>query len=383
MAFTTEKQILEAVLAKNKILILSSRDFDGDNLSACLGLYLFLKKFGGDKKVIDVAIENFSRPEKFSFLPGFNNVNSDINNLKNFILSLDVRGVKINEISYDLKDDELNFIINTKEGSLENKTIKCSSGNFKYDLIFSIGAHDFESLGSIYDSDPEFFYKVPIINIDYSPKNEQFGQINLINLTAAANSEIVFDLIKGIDGKLIDGDIATCLLAGIIDKTRSFRTKNVTPKVLDAAGQLMSKDARKEEIVSNLFRTKTITSLKLWGKALARLKIDHQNKIVWSLITKQDFINTDTAESDLQEVIEEFIISIPQAQIITLLYEKEEDGISGLINITNNHDARELTKPFSPQGTKNLARFCLAGKNLLEAEREIIENIRKRVMAQQ
>lgn len=205
-------------------------------------------------------------------MPNIDKIVSDINNFKNFVISVNVGDIKINEISYDIKEDELNFIINSSGGVFEDKDIRLKTGDFKYDLIFSIGAHDLENLGALYDADPEFFYKVPVINVDYSPKNEQFGQINFIDLTSTSNSEIMFDLMQSIDIKLLDEDIATCLLTGIIDKTKSFKSKNVTPKVLHIASQLMNENARKEEIVSNLFRTKTVTGLKLWGKALARLK---------------------------------------------------------------------------------------------------------------
>lgn len=379
MALTTEKQIQETVGGKDKILIVTAKDYDGDRLSASLAWFLFLKKWLGKDKEIDVCIENFSQAEKFSFLPTIDQIKFNIEECKNFVINMDVSDVDIDEISYDLKDNDLNFIINVKKGSLEDKDIICKRGGFKYDIIFSIGAPDLESLGNFYDMDPEFFYKVPIINIDCSAKNEQFGQINLVDLTATSNSEIIFDLIKSIGAKMMDADIATCLLTGLIDKTKSFKTKNVTPKSLNIASALMSENARKEEIVSNLFRTKTVTGLKLWGKALARLKMDEKHKIVWSLITKQDFINTNTEERDLLEVIEEFITSIPEAKIITILYEKEQNEICGLVKISNSHDAQELTRLFTPEGSRHLSRFLIKDKNLLEAEKEVIEEIKRKL----
>ncbi len=379
MALTTEKQIQETVCGKDKILIVTAKDYDGDRLSASLAWFLFLKKWIGKDKEIDVCIENFSLMEKFSFLPKIDSIKSNVEECKNFVINMDVSDIDIDEISYDLKDNNLNFIINVKKGTFEGKEVVCKRGGFKYDIIFSIGAPDLESLGNFYDMDPEFFYKVPIINIDCSAKNEQFGQINLVDLTATSNSEIIFDLIKSIDAKLMDHDIATALLAGIIDKTRSFKAKNVTPKSLSIASALMSENARKEEIISNLFRTKTVTGLKLWGKALARLKMDEKYKIVWSLITNQDFIYTNTGERHLLEVIEEFITSIPEAKIIIILYEKGNNEICGLVKISNSHDAQELAKIFTPEGSRSLSRFILKDKNLLTAEKEVIEEIKRKL----
>jgi len=379
MALSLKQQILETINSSNNILIVANKEVNGDNLSASIALLLFFKKFDSNKKNIDIYIDNFSMPEKLSFLPEVSNIGKQFDNFRNFVVTVDISKTKINEISYDIKDHKLDFIINSKEGDLSESNVSCGAGNFKYDLIFTIGAPDLESLGTIYDKDPEFFYKVPIVNIDISPNNEQFGQINIINLTATAVSEIVFDLIEAIDVKLIDGDIATSLLTGLISKTKSFKVKKVTPKALNIASQLMTCEARKEEIVSNLFRTKTIPVLKLWGKALSRLKMDKEYNIAWSLVTKQDFANTNTSKDDINELVDEFITSIPEAKIIVILYECEDTSISAMVRVESCHDALQLTKIFTPAGAPHLASFELKGKSLLDAEKEVIGEIKGRL----
>ncbi|MFC1613000.1 bifunctional oligoribonuclease/PAP phosphatase NrnA [Patescibacteria group bacterium] len=379
MALSLKQQILETINSSNNILIIANKDLNGDNLSASIALVLFFRKFNSNKKNIDIYIDNFSIPEKFSFLPEISNIRKNFDNFRNFVISVDVSNTKINEISYDIKDNKLDFIINSKEGDLSESNVSCGAGNFQYDLIFTIGAPDLESLGTIYDKDPEFFYKVPIVNIDISPNNEKFGQINIINLTATAVSEIIFDLIEAIDIKLIDGDIATSLLTGLISKTKSFKIKKVTPKVLNIASQLMTCEARKEEIVSNLFRTKTIPVLKLWGKALSRLKMDREHNIAWSVVTKQDFLNTNTCKDDINELVDEFITSIPEAKIIVILYECMTDSISAMIRVESCLNALELTKIFNPSGAPHLATFELKDKSLLDGEKEIIDEIKERL----
>ena len=165
----------------------------------------------------------------------------------------------------------------------------------------------------------DFFYHTPIINIDHNPANDYFGQINLVDITATSISEIIFELIKEMGGEILNEQIATNLLAGIISKTKSFRTTSVTPKSLAIASHLVASGARREEIIKNLFQTKNIATLKLWGRVLARLKEGESHRLVWSLVSRHDFGSSGAGEEDLIGVIDELIINTPLAEIVALL----------------------------------------------------------------
>ena len=179
-----------------------------------------------------------------------------------------------------------------RKAFLPAEDVKTRSGEFKYDLVIVLDTPDLESLGSIYDNDTEFFYQIPIINIDHGSNNEAFGQINLVELTAIATAEILFNLFTNYSRDLLDENIATCLLAGIIAKTKSFKTQNLTPQSLSVSSQLISMGARREEIVNQLYRSRSLNVLKLWGRVLARLTSALENKLVWTVLTQVDFDKT-------------------------------------------------------------------------------------------
>ncbi|MDP2766941.1 MAG: DHH family phosphoesterase, partial [Candidatus Methanoperedens sp.] len=270
-----------------------------------------------------------------------------------------------------------------KDGLFTEDDISSRSSGFKYDLIIALDTADLESLGQIYDNDTEFFYKTPIINIDHHSENEEFGQINFIELTAVATGEILFSLFESYSRDLIDEDIATCLLAGIISKTKSFKTPNVTPKALLTASQLISMGARREEIVNHLYRSRPINVLKLWGRVLARLSSSLDGKLVWSTLTNMDFAKTDSREKDLDDVIDELIINIPQAKIVVIIYEKtgaeEPKPITNVLAYSaKNINSLDLIKEYNPQGTKDLALASI-NKPIQEAEKEILKLIEEKI----
>jgi nanoRNase/pAp phosphatase (c-di-AMP/oligoRNAs hydrolase) len=387
---TQEQQIIEQVKKAKNILITFNKTWNGDAVASALAMYLYLKKL--DKEV-DIAAEKFDQGKLYTFLPSYHEIKHNLDNLRNFIISLDITNAKVGQIKYTVEDKALNFIISPKEGFFTHNDIKSRSSGFKYDLIITLDTPDLESLGSIYDNDTEFFYQNPIINIDHHSDNESFGQINHIELTAIATSEILFNLFTNFSHDLIDEDIATCLLAGIISKTRSFKTQNITPQALAVSSQLISIGARREEIVNQLYRSRPLNVLKLWGRVLARLTSTLDNKLVWSVLTELDFSKTETNENDLSEVIDELIINIPQAKIVVMIYEikektkaKAEEAspfepaektiTKAIIYSIKNINSLDLVKKWNPEGTKNLAKIILPG-NVQEAEKEIIEYVKE------
>ena len=92
---------------------------------------------------------------------------------------------------------------------------------------------------------------------------------------------------------LIDEDIATLLLTGIITDTGSFQNANTTPKSFAVAAQLISYGARQQEIIQHIYKTKQLSQLKLWGRILSKIQTDDSHKIVWSVVTQQDFRDTE------------------------------------------------------------------------------------------
>ncbi len=383
---TQEQQIFEQIKKANHILITFGKNWSGDAIASALALRLYLKKLGKEADIVAEEPEQnnpaIQTPKKiFSFLPGFTEIKNSIDNLRKFIISLDITNAKISQIKYKIENNTLNFIIAPKNGFFTNDDISTSSSGFKYDLIITLDTSDLEALGKIYDNDTEFFYKTPIINIDHHSNNEEFGQINFIELTAVATAEILFSLFDSYSRELIDEDIATCILTGIIIKTKSFKTSNITPHTLSITSQLISMGGRREEIVNRLYRSRDINVLKLWGRVLARLSGNLNNQLIWSTLSYNDFIKTNSKERDLNDVIEELIINIPQAKIILLIYEKNEDEkkTTNIIAYSvKNINSMYLLKEYNPQGTKRMAHAKL-NKNIIEAENEIIELVKNKL----
>lgn len=348
-----ENQIFRQIEKSNNILIVFKMCEESDALAAALSLFLFLKDLGKDVDIVNAGDKNTNT---LSFLPSFNEINTKLENIRRFIVSLNIKNATVNQIKYSLDKEKLNFIISPSSGFFTPEDVSSKAGEFRYDLIISIALADLESLGSIYDNNVEFFYKTTIINIDNDAKNEEFGQINYIDLNTAAVSEILYYLIKNHQVVRVSEDIATCLLAGIIKKTKNFKIGNLSPKTLLAGSELIGFGARREEIIKNLFYSKSFNSLKAWGELLNKLKSENNGEFLWS---KLDNENSDFQLSSLDEMADELIGSLPKTKYFAVVKKITHNKSSLRLFSLNGVSALDLLKGHEAEGSHEVAEISL------------------------
>jgi nanoRNase/pAp phosphatase (c-di-AMP/oligoRNAs hydrolase) len=378
---TLEQQIFRQVEKSGKILITFAADWNGDAVASSLALFLFLKKLG---KEVDIAahldINNISRKnekERWRFLPAYEQLQTSLKNLRKFIVSLDISQAAISQIKYTIDEKKLNFIISPEKGWFSSKDISSSSSGFKYDLIICLDATDLESLASIYDNNVEFFYKNTIINIDHHAGNEEYGQINLIDLNLVSTAELVFNLLKHRDHNLIDEDIATCLLAGIISKTNNYKNSSLTPRTLLTSSKLISLGARREDIINQLYRSRSLSVLKLWGKILNNLQTNNNKQFIWSLLDKSDSLFLLKEGPDVKEIIEEISTSVPESKLILIILISNDGQHLELHAYTNKGlSAIEILQRWDASGNNKIAK-AVTSIMPNEVSQKIIEPIQQ------
>lgn len=378
MVTNEKQQIFETLGRSERILIVFKRDWNGDAVSASLAWAEFLKKM--DKKV-DIACSGFKANNNLSYLPT-SWIKPKLDSLQKLILTVNLGKTGLKDFEYDKQESKLSICLAPEKGQFSQQDINISYSSFKYDLIFLINTHDLESLGSIYEKAGDFFYSTPKINLDHLQYNEHYGNINYINLSCSSSAEVIYELIEFFNKELIDEHIATYLLSGIISATKNFKTSDVTPKTLDLAGRLIGLGARRDQIVQNLYQSRFISTLKLWGRVLSRLRSDLNGRLVWSVLSENDFLETSSNVEELPEVVEELIFSMPKTEVAILIFEIKREEVTDskvMVYSFKNHDALFLAGKFAPLGNRDLAVFTLAGVNLAETEQRVMEEIRAKI----
>lgn len=364
MELTPLHQAVELLNRSKNVLICLPVQPSSDAIAAGLGLFLTLEKLGKRARIV---CSRFELPANHSFLPKSEAIEKELKNIRQFIITLDVSKVAVDELAYAIEGKKLNIFITPKDGFYDARDISTSAGSYAYDLLVTVDAADLELLGELATNNAEFFYRVPILNIDHRAKNTNYGAVNLVDLTATSTSEITFELVKALGFNVLDEQVATTLLTGIISKTKSFQTPNVTPRSLAVASHLIASGARREEIIDNLFQSKSLGTLKLWGRVLARLQEKFSGRLVYSLLSDQDFAKAEAKEDDLPRVIDELIVNVPTAELVAVIYARP-GGVTVLVGATTPIDLFKLFPGAKPHGAPNLVVWLSPYADLAAAE---------------
>jgi phosphoesterase RecJ-like protein len=373
MALTEKQQVIETLRKAERPMIVFRKEWNADSVASAVALSLMLKDMG---KKPEIVCEEFAPDSRIAFLPGLDAIRPDMAVLRRFVISVDTAASKIGELSYETRDGFLHIYLAPKSGALEPKHVKTSATDYHHDLVICIDTPDLASLGAMAASAADFFYRTPILNLDHSPANEHYGQVNLVEQTTAAVGEVLYGLAKEMNMPLRE-ELATAMLTGIVSKTRSFKTGLLTPQTLRTASELVAAGAKRDMIVASLYRTKTIQTLKLWGRALARMRFEPSLKLVSTVLTRQDFVLAGAEDGGVDDVVDELIVSSPDAETIALFYEKADGTVCCTIRSDIRKDADRLAEPWSGTGSRVQSRCFMKDKTIIDAEREVLEHLRR------
>ncbi len=375
MELSPKQQVVERIKEAEKILITTHKNPDGDAIGSALALLLFLKKMGKTA----LAVTEDTAPEVFNYLPGFSKVSHTFAGTRDFIISVDVSKIKADKIMYKVQDNKLNIVISPKNGHFEESMVTFPKGGFNYDLIVALDSPDLERMGIIYEENPDVFFETPLVNIDHHAGNDFFGQVNLVDITATSTSEILVSIFEALSPNKspFDEDIATCLLTGIITDTGSFQNANTTPKSLTVSAQMVAAGARRDEIIKRVYKTRTLSTLRLWGRALVNIHDEKADGFVWSSLSKNDFIKVGASENESSGVIDELLKTVSGAQFVLLLSEKGDTVSGSLRAVEKGTDVAEIAKIFSGGGHAMAAGFELTKTTLEESCPMIIQRIKE------
>jgi phosphoesterase RecJ-like protein len=108
--------------------------------------------------------------------------------------------------------------------------------------------------------------------------------------------------------------------------------------------------------------SKSVGSLKLWGRAFDRLKIDPETKIATTAITHQDMQELEV-EADAAEGVSNFLNGLKGVRAVIVLSERTPGVIKGSCRTTDPCvDVSKLAMLLGGGGHKKAAGFSFPGK---------------------
>ena len=304
------EQLRSEVEKAQKILVVGHRKPDGDALGAMCAIKIWLSSIG---KVVKLACTD-KASKKYEFLPFVNEIETEIN-----------------PAEYDM------VII-----------LDCGAHymtNFHTEYPEILAENQVEGAGPV------------IVNIDHHASNDYFGHINIVDSESASATVILYEILNyfGIE---ITADIATCLLTGIYNDTGSFMHSNTSEKVYVVAGDLLKKGAKISPMIKSLFKTSSIKTLKLWGKAFSNAKVTDNNFIL--SVVKEGELIKGTDGDQLSGAID-YLNMVPDVDFALLIKEESGNVKGSLRTRRDDVDLSEIAKQYGGGGHPKAAGFSLSG----------------------
>lgn len=254
-----KKQIVDKIKNSTNILIAVSQNPSVDDLAAAIGLAAVLNKL--DKHA--TAIFSGTVPAAINFLEPDKVFENSVDSLRDFIISLDKE--KADHLRYKVEGDVVKIFITPYRTTITNDDLEFSQGDFNVELVLALGVTTQEHLDGALSAHGQIIHDVTVATLTAGDQISSLGTLDWADPGASSLCEMVANMADGLKGEkdktLLDKQISTALLTGIVAATERFSNTKTTSKVMTIAANLMAAGADQQLIAAKLQESHAITSL--------------------------------------------------------------------------------------------------------------------------
>jgi hypothetical protein len=237
-------QAIQRLKEAKNILVTVSDNPSIDQLAASLGFTLFMNKL--DKRATTVFSGNI--PSVLEFLKPEETIEENTDSLRDFIIALDKS--KADKLKYKVEDDVVKVFITPYRTSLSEQDFSFSQGDFNVDVVVALGVDSREHLDKAVMAHGRILHDATVIGIANDNNPIDIGSINWQDPGASSLCEMLASISDEFKKNLLDGQIATAYLTGIVAETDRFSNEKTTPAVMSLSSTLMAAGAN-QQLISN------------------------------------------------------------------------------------------------------------------------------------
>lgn len=306
------QRIRELLRPARRVLIVTHVAPDGDAIGTLLGLGRMLSEQG---KLVTLACAD-PVPERYAFLPGCRDIERE------------------------------------------------ASGS--YDSVIAVDCSDEQRMGSVYS---DGLRGLPLLNIDHHVTNTRFGLVNWVDPASVSTTQMVLALAEALEWN-VDQQVATCLLAGLVTDTQSFRTSNVGAEALQSALRLVEAGASLSEISRRALNERPLASVRVWGEAIDRLHLD--GDILWTEVTR-DMQERWSIAGDGITGLTNLLSSVREGKVVIVFAEQKDRIVDVGLRSAPGWDVAQVALRLGGGGHPQAAGCTLEGN---------LEQVRERVLTE-
>lgn len=318
-------EIADILKKYNHFIISSHVHLDGDALGSEMCLYLMLRQLGKDVRVINQD----KTPDIYQFLPCIEEIECT-----------------------ETLDEEYFFDIKPKT------------------ILVVLDSSNLDRIGKIHIDIKQIDF---IVNIDHHPSNTLFGKYNYINPHSSSVGEILYGLGKQM-GCILNKQMAISLYTAIVTDTGSFRYANTKASTFQIALDLVKLGVNPSRVTDYIYNNNKLSSLKILGEALRKIKIDSFSRISWTIVTRDMLIETKSKDEEIEGIVDK-ILSIKKVKVSAFFRETKDGYIKVSFRSKGEFNVDQFARMFGGGGHPNAAGCSVKG-TIKETTRLIISKLK-------
>ncbi|MBB4918176.1 DHH family phosphoesterase [Streptosporangium saharense] len=164
-----------------------------------------------------------------------------------------------------------------------------------------------------------------LVVIDHHASNTGFGTLNLVDPAAAATAVLAEELLVRL-GLPIGEEVATCLYAGLVTDTGSFRYSSTTPEAHVMAARLLATGLNPEQIAREVWDRSPFGYLRVLGTALDRAVLEPSTGpgLVWTFVTREDRAAQGLPYDEVEGIID--VVRRTDEADVAVILKEDDDG---------------------------------------------------------
>ncbi len=242
---TDRTQLIDRLKQSNHVLLTVSNNPNVDQLAACIAMTLLLNKMGKHA----TAVYSGNTPSTLEFLKPENTIEKTTDSLRDFIIALDKS--KADKLRYKVEDKLVRIFITPYKTSIGEADLEFSQGDFNVDVVLAIGIHDKEHIDNAITAHGRILHDAVVMTVNTQAGNN-IGTINWVSENASSLSEMLASISDDLQPQLLDPQIATAFLTGIVAETQRFGNEKTSSSTMSISSVLMAAGADQQLVATKL-----------------------------------------------------------------------------------------------------------------------------------
>ena len=199
-----------------------------------------------------------------------------------------------------------------------------------------------------------------------------YGDLNYVDPNAPACCQVLLVLFSYFK-IVVNKDIGTCILAGIITDTGGFRYESVTAETFKFVAGLAETGINVSKIYQNVYSSMPKSKFDLHRIALNRMEFIENGKIAYTYITKQDEEEVNAENGDYDGIAERG--RDVEGVEVSIFIRETEKGLKASLRSKNYVNVSEICRIFGGGGHLRAAA-CSMQCSFEQAKNQILNQVK-------